>query len=59
MIQSQKIGNKRSEKPPKLPPRDNLYPQVMKVSLSQMKQILIVEIEKGFESKIMSLLMTL
>lgn len=34
LMQSQTLGtNKRSEKPPKLPPRDNLYPQVLKVSL--------------------------
>ena len=25
MIQAQQFGNKRSEKPPKLPPRDNVY----------------------------------
>lgn len=25
------VGNKRSEKPPKLPPRDNAYPQMFKV----------------------------
>lgn len=32
LLQTQQIvGNKRSEKPPKLPPRDNIYPQVFKV----------------------------
>lgn len=33
LLQSQQMGPKRSEKPPKLPPRDNHYPQVLKVSL--------------------------
>lgn len=32
LLQSQQLGLKRSEKPPKLPPRDNVYPRVMKVS---------------------------
>lgn len=32
LMQSQQLGAKRSEKPPKLPPRDNLYPGVLKVS---------------------------
>jgi hypothetical protein len=32
LLQSQQMGGKRSEKPPKLPPRDNNYPQVLKVS---------------------------
>lgn len=26
ILQSQQLAQKRSEKPPKLPPRDNLYP---------------------------------
>ena len=32
IMQSKKIGSKRSEKPPKLPPRDSVYPQNLKVS---------------------------
>lgn len=26
LLQTQQLAHKRSEKPPKLPPRDNLYP---------------------------------
>lgn len=35
LLQSQQrvINNKRSEKPPKLPPRDSIYPHVLKVLL--------------------------
>lgn len=28
----QTLGSKRSEKPPKLPPRDNIYPNPLKVN---------------------------
>jgi hypothetical protein len=31
LLMQQQLGMKRSEKPPKLPPRDNIYPQVLKV----------------------------
>jgi hypothetical protein len=31
LLIQQQMGMKRSEKPPKLPPRDNMYPQVLKV----------------------------
>lgn len=34
LMQSQHQSIKRSEKPPKLPPRDNIYPQVLKVKLT-------------------------
>lgn len=37
MMQSQKISNKRSEKPPKLPPRDGFYPQTLKVRFVNLK----------------------
>jgi hypothetical protein len=40
MMQSQMNGNKRSEKPPKLPPRDSgVYPQMMKVRMNFIKAI--------------------
>jgi hypothetical protein len=32
LMQSQQLTTKRSEKPPKLPPRDNLYSGALKVS---------------------------
>lgn len=33
LLQTQKLASRRSEKPPKLPPRDNIYPHdIPKVS---------------------------
>jgi hypothetical protein len=35
LMQTQQISQKRSEKPPKLPPRDNMYPHdIPRVSLT-------------------------
>lgn len=44
LLQTQQKGNKRSEKPPKLPPRDNLYPQVSKVNSIVTEQVLLIKL---------------
>lgn len=36
---SHQLGVKRSEKPPKLPPRDNIYPHALKVTLHSSSKI--------------------